>query len=292
MDILHYLIIGAFAILLIMYIIKTRIDNQFRKKMVPLLKKQKGSIVALEEERERLGEKNKELIRDLNIANNKISKTQDEYDKIRYILEAGVRQPLAEFAGQLDKNPARLTKNEIAGKCLSLNNETGYILRWFDLMYNLEEPEYEDLEVTDFLYKYSEHLKKEFENKKLNFVCHLGEPVSIRAERELMRYVFLTFGRLLGRRSVTGNSIYVDIEKTGKKCLISMEDSSHGPDDVEIKALFKEIWLPAKLPDLKDEYIVPVLVARDFVSVQQGNTWHSRVQEIGMKITFSIPLVK
>jgi len=285
-----YILGGAFAILLIMYIIKTRIDRQFRKKMVPLLKKQKSSIDNLEKERDQLSQKSSELNRELTIQKNQQALQDTEYEKIYFILKKSL------FEKILDKEPANVKtkkyKNERKQKDPSFIQQAGAVDAWFQYKYLKKIPEQNEIELSVLLNKWAEVLNSEYSHKKLNFICHLGEPIQVLMTPEVLEFVTLTFGRLIGERSVSGNTLYFDTDKTGKKCLISLEDSGPGDNDPALKSLFSESWIPNRLPELTDRTLIPVLVAKDLLSLFHGNAWYSRIHEIGIKITFSIPVKK
>jgi hypothetical protein len=151
-------------------------------------------------------------------------------------------------------------------------------------------PDPEELEVTETLNKLAVSLNSIFSWKKLNFVCHLGEPIQVQVKKEVFDFIILTFGRLIGERSVSGNTLYFDTDKTGKKCLITLEDSGPGDNDQAIKSLFSNSWTPNRLPEMEYRNLVPVLIAKDMITIFQGNAWYSRIHEIGIKITFSVPL--
>jgi hypothetical protein len=284
-----YLLGGAFLILLIMYILKTRIDNQFRKKMVPLLKQQKKTIDNLEKERDQLSHRATELKRDLNIQKNQQAIQDTEYEKINFILTRGIFEKLGE-------NPETDIEKKNEQKTLVTDDrvfiqQARAIENWFQFKYLKTIPDERELEITEYLHKLADNLNKEYKHKKLNFICHLGEPIQVRITLEVFEFVTLTFGRLIGERSVSGNTLYFDTDKTGKKCLISLEDSGPGDHDPAIKSLFSDTWAINRLPELPDPTLIPGLVAKDLLSVFDGNAWYSRIHEIGIKITYSIPIL-
>jgi hypothetical protein len=283
-----YLLGGGFLILLIMYIVKTRIDRQFRNKMIPLLKKQKSTIDELEKDRDDLSSRNTELKKELNIQKNQQAIQDTEYEKIWIILKKGLLDKYRESA-TVDTGQKPGTKKQPADE-LRFRQQIEAIENWFEYKYLKKTPEEKGAEVTELLLKISNQLNTEFANKKLNFVCHLGEPIQVQIPQEIFEYISLTFGRLIGDRSVSGNTLYFDTGKTGKKCLISLEDSGPGEKDQEIKSFFQESWMPNQLPDLPDKIILPVLVSKELIHQFKGNSWYSRIHEIGIKITYSIPL--
>jgi hypothetical protein len=284
-----YVLGAAFLILLIMYIIKIRIDRQFREKMVPLLKKQKSTIDQLEKDRDELSQKNTKLDRELTIQKNQMAIQDTEYEKINFILEKGLFDIYRESStGKSEKKTDKIKKPQNEGR---FAQQVNAIENWYQYKYLKNRPEIAEVEVTETLLKITNLLNSEFSNKKLNFVCHLGEPIQVQVPLDVFEFVSLTFGRLIGERSVSGNTLYFDTDKTGKKCLISLEDSGPGENDPELKALFSDTWAPNKLPKLPDQTILPVLVAKEQIQLFQGNTWYSRIHEIGIKITYSIPLI-
>jgi len=291
MEILEYILAGAFVILLIMYVIKARIDSQFRKKMVPLLKKQKETIKTIENERNLLSDKNRDLIRELNIAKNKLSKQDQEYNKIEYILSKGLFIPVMGLS-KPSKNNHAIDKRSAEQSNEEISNIANLMKLWFKYKYTDHQMQLNSIEATNILQKYAEQLTTEFSSKKLSFICHLGEPIHVIAHEAMLVHSLLSYGRLLGKRSMTGNTIYIDTDKTGKKCLISMEESGPGDHDIELKSLFTENWAPDKIQEWDNSLIIPVLLAREFVTLQEGNTWIGKVQEIGIKITFSLQLDK
>jgi len=283
-----YVLGAAFLILFIMYIAKTRIDRQFRNKMVPLLKKQKATIDQLEKEKMEVSGKNTELKKELTIQKNQQAIQESEYEKISFILKKGIfdqyREPDADESGK--KRGAMKPLQD----AVQFAQRVQAIENWFELKYLKKQWEDSETEVTESLLKISNRLNTEFSNKKLNFVCHMGEPIQAQIPQVIFDYISLTIGRLIGERSVSGNTLYFDTDKTGKKCLISLEDSAPGENDPEIKSLFHDSWSPNKLPQLPDQSLLPVLVAKELIQHFQGNSWYSRIHEIGIKITFSIPL--
>jgi hypothetical protein len=283
-----YVLGAAFLILLIMYITKSRIDRQFRNKMVPLLKKQKATIDQLEKEKMEVSGRNTELKKELTIQKNQQAIQDSEYEKISFILKKGIfdqyREPDSDESGK-----KRGTLKPPTDK-VQFAQQVQAIEDWFDLKYLKKQWEDAETEVTESLLKISNRLNTEFSNKKLNFVCHMGEPIQVQIPAVIFDYISFTIGRLIGERSVSGNTLYFDTDKTGKKCLISLEDSAPGENDPEIKSLFQDSWSPNKLPQLPDQTLLPVLVARELIQHFQGNSWYSRIHEIGIKITFSIPL--
>jgi hypothetical protein len=284
-----YLLGGVFVLLLLMYIFKTRVDRQFRNKMVPLLKKQKATIDQLEKEKEEVSARFTDIKKELNILKNQIAIQDTEYEKINFLLDKGLFSLFKDTAEQpQSKGPRKVGLPEADPHHAQQVNA---IESWFRFKYLKRMPEAPETEVTVNLQRLSQILNEEFSNKKLNFICHLGEPIYISMPGETFDYISLTFGRLLGKRSVSGNTLYFDTDKTGKKCLISLEDSGPGDQDQHLKALLSEPWGPNKLPDLPDHTRTPVIIARELVQLFQGNTWYSRIHEIGMKITFSIPIL-
>lgn len=284
-----YMLGAAFLFLLIMYIVKTRIDHQFRKKMVPILKKQKSTIDQLEKDRDELSGKNTELKKDLAIQKNQLAIQDTEYEKINFILKKGFFDKYRDPAiTKSKKKPG--TSNQSFHE-LRFEQQILAIENWFQFKYLKRQPEKTETEVTESLLRISNQLNNEFSHKKLNFICHLGEPIQVQIPQEVFDYITLTIGRLIGERSVSGNTLYFDTDKTGKKCLISVEDSGPGENDPEIKILFQDSWTPNKLPELPDQTILPILVAKELIHEFQGNGWYSRIHEIGIKITYSIPLI-
>lgn len=294
-----YLLGGAFALLLIMYIFKTRVDRQFREKMVPLLKKQKATIDKLEKEKETVSASFTDIKKELNILKNQIAIQDTEYEKINFLLDRGLFSRFRNTSNNqaVQKNHGTESKMDKSGKTSLIQEypqftvQVNAIESWFRYKYLKKMPETPETEVTVNLQRLSQVLNEEFINKKLNFICHLGEPIRISMPEEVFEYISLTFGRLIGNRSVTGNTLYFDTDKTGKKCLISLEDSGPGDKDQDLKSLISEPWAPNKLPDLPDDTRIPVIIARELVQQFQGNTWYSRIHEIGMKITYSIPIL-
>jgi hypothetical protein len=200
-------------------------------------------------------------------------------------------EPTAKKTSKTEIKPEKSVKPGLAQEDFHFAQQVNAIENWFRFKYLKKVPDAPETEVTVSLQRLSEVLNDEFSNKKLNFICHLGEPVYINMPEEVFEYVSLTFGRLIGNRSVTGNTLYFDTDKTGKKCLISLEDSGPGDKDQDLKSLISDPWAPNKLPDLPDHTRIPVIFARELVQQFQGNTWYSRIHEIGIKITYSIPIL-
>lgn len=284
-----YVLGTAFFILLIMYILKTRIDRKFREKMVPLLKKQKSTIDQLEKDRDELSQKNTELKKELTMQKNQSAIQDTEYEKINFILEKGLFDKYRESSN--DKTKKKPEKDKEPHHDLRFKQQVNAIENWFQYKYLKNSHDKTAVEVTESLLKITNLLNSEFSDKKLNFVCHLGEPIQVQIPADVFEFVSFTFGRLIGERSVSGNTLYFDTDKTGKKCLISLEDSGPGENDPALKSLFVDSWAPNKLPELPDQTLLPLLIAKDLIHLFQGNSWYSRIHEIGIKITFSIPLL-
>lgn len=289
-----YVLTGIFIILLVMYIVKTRIDRQFRKKVVPILKKQKSDIDKLENDLSDRKNTTSEQEREIIKLNEKITGQNVEYSKIEYILSKGLFEPLEIIlrSSKKYKTPDKKDKSDPVKKVNpeDLAHQSLVIEWWFKKAYVNPDTELEIIEITDVLKLLCDQLNKEFNNKHLTFINHISEPISVSSQREIVKYIILTFGRLLGHRTASGSTLYLDTEKTGKKCLISLEDAGPGSEDHNIKSLFTETWMPDKLPEISDEQILPVILSKELINELQGNVWIGKVQEIGMKITFSIPL--
>ena len=294
-----YLFGGSFVLLLIMYIFKTRVDRQFREKMVPLLKKQKATIDKLEKEKDGISARFTDIKKELNLLKNQIALQDTEYEKINFLLDRGIfcrfRNPAAEQHASKKTGTEEKPKEQQTGLTnptpSHFSQQVNALENWFRFKYLKNNTDSPETEVTVNLQRISQHLNEEFAHKKLDFICHMGEPIAVNIPEEVFEYVSLTFGRLIGERSVSGNTLYFDTDKTGKKCLISLEDSGPGNHDQELKTLLGEPWAPNRLPDLPENTILPVIVAKELIQVFQGNTWYSRIHEIGIKITYSIPIL-
>ena len=283
-----YVFGGLLILLVILYAFNASVDRNFRKKMVPLLKNQKASIDKLEHEKENLSRKHAEIKKELNVLKNQIAIQDTEYERINLILKKGLFNRFRNPSGESIKQGS--AKNRTLNVDPFFVEEATALENWFRFKYLKQQAENPHTEVTESLQRLSLQMNDEFTHKKLNFVCHLGEPVEVNLPQEIFDFVSLTFGRMIGKRSVNGNTVYFDTDKTGKKCLISLEDSGPGDNDQNLKSLLSDPWTPGNLPKMPDEELLPGLLARELIQVFQGNTWYSRIHEIGIKITYSIPL--
>ena len=85
-------------------------------------------------------------------------------------------------------------------------------------------------------------------------------------------------------------TMYVDVERTGKKCLISFEDAGPGDMDDVIKDLAGEKFDDKNLEDLKDFAYLSLIMAKDLIEKNGGKLWVSSIMDVGIKISYSIPL--
>lgn len=295
MSILEYILSAAFLILLFIYILNTVINNRFRKKTVDYLKNQKKQIQEGEKEIEKLTDKIHDLKSEEVGLKNTITKQQREYPKIGIILEKGIElqsnKLLTLLKESLNKKTiAKQQKDKIKVESETYGNHVNNMISWFQSVYGDNEPETSSFEIVELTQSIINEVTGVLKYKNITFINHIGEPLNVSADQNMISYSITTIATLLGIRSVSGNTMYVDVERTGKKCLITFEDSGPGDDDELIKDLAGEKYEANNIDRLKDFSHISFIMAKDLIEKNGGKLWTSSIMEVGIKISFSIPI--
>lgn len=293
MSILEYILSGAFLLLLFLYILKIIINNKFRERTVEYLKKQKNTIAGLDKEKEEITIKYREIQKEKSSLAEKVEDHLKEIQKINIILELGiesqshlVQKSVIDMLGRISKDK----KNIIESNLQSYNNLLNNVISWFQIVYSGVELSLSSFEINETIQQVINDITPDYHSKKITFINHMGEPINVLADENIIKFVITTLSNLMAERSVTGNTMYIDIEKTGKKCLLSFEDSGPGDNDEILKSLSGKNWDIETIKNSKDILAVNFLMAKDLIEKHTGNIWISSVMEIGLKITISIPL--
>jgi hypothetical protein len=295
MSILEYTLAGAFIILLFLYILKIIIDNRFRINTIKYLRKQKSQINTLEEEKEKLSDKFRQLNSEKVGFQNQIKKQQLEYKKIGIVLEKGIEaqsKQLLEFLNNTlkAKTISKQRKEKLTVESESYGNHINNMISWFQSVYGENDPEISSFEIVELTQNVINDVTSIFNYKNLTFINHIGEPINVSADQNMVSYAISAIATLLGIRSVTGNTMYIDIERSGKKCLITFEDSGPGDMDTVIKDLAGEKYDGKEVLGLKDFNYISFIMAKDLIEKNGGKLWVSSIMEVGIKISFSLPI--
>jgi len=295
MSILEYILSAAFLILLFLYVLNLFINNSFRKKTVDYLKNQKNQIKEHEKEIEKISEKIRDLKTEKIGLQNTIKKKEREYPKIGIILEKGIElqskkllQLLEESIGKKSVSKEQKDKLKVEGE--SFGNHVNNMISWFQSVYGDNNPEISSFEIIELTQSIINEVTSILQYKNITFINHIGEPLNVLADQNMISYSITTIATLLGIRSVSGNTMYVDVERTGKKCLITFEDSGPGDDDELIKDLAGEKYEANTIERLKDFSHISFIMAKDLIEKNGGKLWTSSIMEVGIKISFSIPI--
>ena len=295
MSILEYILSAAFLILLFIYILNTVINNRFRKKTVDYLRNQKNQIKEHENKIEKLAGQ----IRDLNSEKvglqNTIKKKEREYPKIGLVLEKGIESQSKKLLQLLEeslatKSISKQQKDKIKIERESFGNHINNMISWFQSVYGDNEPEISSFEIIELTQSIINEVTSILKYKNITFINHIGEPLNVSADQNMISYSITTIATLLGIRSVSGNTMYVDVERTGKKCLMTFEDSGPGDDDELIKDLAGEKYEANNIERLEDFSHISFIMAKDLIEKSGGKLWTSSIMEVGIKISFSIPI--
>jgi len=294
MSILEYILSAAFLILLFLYIFNLVINNGFRKKTVDYLRNQKNQIKEHEKEIEKISEKVRDLKSEKVGLQNTIKKQEMEYPKLGIILERGIelqsKKLLAILEDSLDaKSISKQQKEKIKVESETFGNHVNNMISWFQSVYGNNEPEISSFEIIELTQSIINEVTSLLKYKNITFINHIGEPLNVSADQNMISYSITTIATLLGVRSVSGNTMYVDVERTGKKCLITFEDSGPGDDDELIKDLAGEKYEANNIERLKDFSHISFIMAKDLIEKNGGKLWTSSIMEVGIKISFSIP---
>jgi len=295
MSILEYILAGFFLFLLFLYILKIVINNRFRANTIEYLKNQKSQIKSLEAEKEDILEKLRANKSEKVDFQNKIKKQSREYQKIGLILEKGIEtqsNKLSEFLNKSigSKSISKSQKDKMKAELEAYGNHINNMISWYQSVYGPNNPEVSSFEIVEITQNVVNDVSAALNYKNLTFINHIGEPINVSADQNMISYTTSSIATLLGIRSVSGNTMYVDVERTGKKCLISFEDSGPGDMDDVIKDLAGEKFDEKSLEDLKDFTYLSILMAKDLIEKNGGKLWVSSIMDIGIKISYSIPL--
>lgn len=295
MSILEYILSGAFIILLFLYVLKIVIDNRFRSNTIKYLKNQKSQIKSLEEEKEKLSDKFRELNSEKVGFQNQIKKQQLEYQKIGIILEKGIEAQSKQLTESLNhpikaKTISKQQKEKLKTEIETFGNNMNNMISWFQSVYGNNVPEISSFEIVELTQNVVNEVTNVFNYKNLTFINHIGEPINVSADQNMVSYAISSIATLLGVRSVTGNTMYIDVERSGKKCLITFEDSGPGDMDTVIKDLAGEKYEGEEVMKLTDFTYISFMMAKDLIEKNGGKLWASSIMEVGIKISFSLPI--
>jgi len=293
MSVLEYILSGAFLLLLFLYILKIIINNKFRERTIEYLKKQKLTISNLDKEKEDLIVKHQDVLKEKTRLSEKVNEHSKELEKINIIIEMGVesqshlvQKSVIDMLGRISKDK----KNIIESNLQSYNNLLNNVISWFQMIYSGVELNLSSFEINETIQQIINEVSPDYHSKKITFINHLGEPINVLADENIIKFVITTLVNLMAERSVSGNTMYIDIEKTGKKCLLSFEDSGPGDSDEILKSLVGRNWDFDTIKNSENILAVNLLMTKDLIEKHSGNIWISSVMEIGLKITISIPL--
>jgi signal transduction histidine kinase len=164
------------------------------------------------------------------------------------------------------------------------------MISWFQSVYGDNVPEISSFEIVELTQNIVNDVTNIFNYKNLTFINHIGEPINVSADQNMVSYAISAITTLLGVRSVTGNTMYIDVERSGKKCLITLEDSGPGDMDTLIKDLAGEKYEGEEVMELKDFTYISFIMAKDLIEKNGGKLWASSIMEVGIKISFSLPI--
>jgi len=295
MSVLEYILSGALVILLFLYVLKTVINNRFRANTIKYLKNQKSQIKSIEEEKEKLSDKFRELNSEKVGLQNQINKKQLEYQKIGIILENGIETQSKQLNELLSKTLksktiTRQQKEKLKNEIESYENHINNMISWFQSVYGSNTPEISSFEIVELVQNVVNDVTNIFNYKNLTFINHIGEPINVSADQNMISYAISAIANMLGVRSVTGNTLYIDVERSGKKCLITFEDSGPGDKDTVIKDLAGEKYEGEGVLKLKDFTYISFIMSKDLIEKNGGKLWTSSIMEVGIKISFSLPI--
>lgn len=295
MTILEYVLSAAFVLILVLYIIKIYIDKSFREKTIEYMKKQKSSIHTLEQEKTTLTEKIRELKSGKTDLQNQIQKYERDYTKIGIIIEKGIEHQGNQLLNLLGKSVesksiSKQQKEKIKTETQNFSNQINNMISWYQSVYGDNIPEPSPFEITEVIHQVINEVTAVFQFKHLTYINHIGEPINVQADQNMITYSLSTIATLLGVRSASGNTMYVDVERSGKKCLVTFEDSGPGDKDDVIRNMAGEKYKEKNLDDLTDFSYISFMMARDLIEKNGGKLWVSAIMEVGIKISFSIPI--
>jgi signal transduction histidine kinase len=295
MSILEYILAGSFLVLLFLYILKIVITNRFRTNTIEYLKNQKSQIKSLEKEKDDILDKLRAIKSEKVEFQNKIKKQSREYQKIGLILEKGIETQSKEMTQILNKSIgsksiSKSEKDKMKTELQTFGNHINNMISWYQSVYGENNPEVSSFEIVEITQNVINDVSAVLSYKNLTFINHIGEPINVSADQNMISYATSTIATLLGIRSVSGNTMYVDVERTGKKCLISFEDTGPGDMDDVIKDLAGEKFDDKNLEDLKDFAYLSLIMAKDLIEKNGGKLWVSSIMDVGIKISYSIPL--
>jgi two-component system sensor histidine kinase/response regulator len=172
----------------------------------------------------------------------------------------------------------------------AFGNHSNNMISWYQSVYGDNSPDASTFEITEITQNTINEVSTAFRFKNITFINHIGEPVRVTADQNMITYALSTIATLLAVRSVSGNTMYVDVERTGKKCLVTFEDSGSGDMDGVIKDLAGDKYDEKRIEELSDFNYISFIMAKDLVVRNGGKLWVSSIMEVGIKISFSIPI--
>jgi hypothetical protein len=249
----------------------------------------------LEEDKVKLSDKYRNLNSEKVDLQNQIDKLGRDYKKIGIILERGIEKQAKQFSELLEKSIgarsiSKQDKEKIKAELESFNNHVNNMISWYQSVYGNNEPEAITFEIIETTQNVVDDVSRLFHYKNITFINHIGEPLNVWADQNMISYAISGIATLMGLRSVTGNTMYVDIERTGKKCLVIFEDSGPGDKDDLIKDIAGEKYEEKTVQELNDFIYITFLMAKDLIERNGGKLWVSSIMEVGIKISFSLPI--
>ena len=261
------------------------------------MKNQKNKIESLEQDNDKLSDKTRSLNSEIVNLNNTIEKQSLNYKKIGIILEKGIETQSKKLIDLLEKSVGVKTvtkqqKEKIKSEVEVFGNHINNMISWYQSVYGNNVPDINPFEIIELIQNIVNEVTSAFKYKNITFINHVGEPLHVSADKEMISYAMNAIATMLGLRSVTGNTMYIDVERSGKKCLVTFEDAGPGDRDDVIKDLAGEKYEEERILELKDFTYISFIMAKDLIDKNGGKLWASSIMEVGIKISFSLPIEK
>jgi len=259
------------------------------------MKNQKSRIKTLEQENDQTSDKIRSLNSEIVGLKNQINKHSQDYRKIGIILEKGIETQSKKLSELLEgsikaRTISKQQKEKIKTEVEVYGNYINNMISWYQSVYGDNTPEVNPFEIIEITQNVINDVTNLFKYKRINFINHIGEPLYITADKDMISYSVSAIAMMLGLRSVSGNTMYVDVERTGKKCLVTFEDAGPGDRDELIKDLAGDKYDGERIQELKDFTYISFMMAKDLIEKNGGKLWVSSIMEVGIKISFSLPI--
>lgn len=259
------------------------------------MRNQKNKINTLETENENQAEKIRTLNSEIVHFKNQIAKQQAEYTKIGIVIERGIEVQSKKLAELINESLEKKTlpkgqKEKMQSELKVYGDHINNMISWYQSVYGNNPPETSTFEIIELTQSVIHDVTNAFKYKKITFINHIGEPLHISADHNMISYAISTIATMMALRSVTGNTMYVDVERTGKKCMVTFEDSGPGDKDNLIKDISGEKYEEQRIQELSDFNYISFILAKDLIESNGGKVWVSSIMEVGIKISFSLPL--